>query len=381
MKSITHQWDIPFRYIIFVTAAILVLALAWYIRIISAPLIIAGTIAYLLSPIINFLSSATHLSRKAAAMIVFFVGVGLMFCILFFGIPILLSELRDLVINMNTALDQIQASLASASPTTIAGIQFSTDGLIPALRSSASSALIIPSPQEVLQIVESTSRGFLWVLVTMVSTYYLMTDWSLLRNWFIKLAPEHDQPDLQQLYLQIRAVWMSYLRGQLLLMLVVGIVFAIIWAAIGLPGALVLGLITGLFSLVPEIGPLAATLMAATVALIEGSNFLPISNFWFMALVIGIYAALINVKNVWLRPFIMGRSVNMHEGLVFLAIIAAVVTTGILGALLVVPTLASAGVVGSYIRKKLLGQPAFGKLNPTDRVIHKIKKTTRLKRH
>jgi len=359
-----NQWDITFRYIVFLAVVVMILASAWYIRVVFMPLLTAGVIAYLLSPVINVLAHTTRFSRKAAARIVFFAGVGTIIAILFFATPIILTEMRELIANINSALEQIQETLMQ--PTEIGGVKISLGSFIPAFRNSISEAFIVPTPEEALLLIESTSRGFLWVLVILVSTYYLMTDWKQLREWLIGLTPDAYHDDLRHLYQQIREVWMGYLRGQVLLMVIVGVVFAIIWTAIGLPGALVLGMLTGLFSLVPEIGPLAATIMAAIVALIQGSNFLPISNLWFAVLVVGIYVGLINIKNVWLRPFIMGRSVNMHEGVVFLAIIAAVVTAGVMGALLVVPMLASARVIGQYVRRKILGLPSFDDLPPRD---------------
>jgi predicted PurR-regulated permease PerM len=357
MRPNHQQWDLPFRYIALITAVIATLALAWSVRIIFAPLITAAVIAYLLSPIVNLLAKTTRLPRKAAAMVVFFGGMAFILAFLFLGIPILLTELREVAGNLSTALEQIQNSLMT--PVNIAGLQISFEGLIPAFRKALSDMLVVPTPNEALLIIESTSRGFLWVLVTLVSTYYLMTDWVQLRTWLIGLAPDNYQPDLHHLYQQVREVWMGYLRGQVLLMVIVGIVFTIVWTAIGLPGALVLGLLTGFLSLVPEIGPLATTVVAAIVALLQGSNFLPITNFWFMVLVIVLYTILIQIKGIWLRPFIMGRSVNMHEGMVFLSIIAAVVVAGVLGALLIVPVLASANVIGRYLRRKILGLPPF----------------------
>jgi hypothetical protein len=56
---------------------------------------------------------------------------------------------------------------------------------------------------------------------------------------------------------------------------------------------------------------------------------------------------------------IYGRSVHMHEGVVFVAIIAAVVFTGIVGAFIVVPALASLGIIGRYLHARILGLPAF----------------------
>ncbi len=140
-------------------------------------------------------------------------------------------------------------------------------------------------------------------------------------------------------------------------------------------------MLAGLFTLVPDVGPFIAVVLAAGVALLEGSSWIPLSNFWVAAIVIAVYLVLINLKNFFLRPIIMGRSVHMHEGLVFISIIVATILAGILGALLVVPVIASLVVVGGYIQRKVLGLPAFEgdgndqfvappeKINPPRRVI------------
>jgi predicted PurR-regulated permease PerM len=152
---------------------------------------------------------------------------------------------------------------------------------------------------------------------------------------------------------------MAYLRGQLVLMFIVGLVFTAAWIIIGIPGALVLGVIAGLFTLVPDVGPFLAMVLAAGVALLEGSTWIPLSNFWVAGIVILVYLVLINLKNFFLRPYIMGRSVHMNEALIFIAIVIATILKGILGALLVVPVLASVVVIGGYIQRRVSGLPAF----------------------
>jgi predicted PurR-regulated permease PerM len=164
---------------------------------------------------------------------------------------------------------------------------------------------------------------------------------------------------LEELYDRIRRVWMAYLRGQIVLMFIVGVVFTIAWIIIGIPGALVLGVIAGLFTLVPDVGPFLAMVLAAGVALLEGSTWIPLSNFWVAGIVVIAYLVLINLKNFFLRPYIMGRSVHMNEALVFIAIVIATILKGILGALLVVPLLASAVVIGGYVQRRILGLPPF----------------------
>jgi len=117
-----------------------------------------------------------------------------------------------------------------------------------------------------------------------------------------------------------------------------------------------LGVLAGLFTLVPDIGPIFAVALAMGVALLEGSTWIPLPNVWVMVIVFLVYFVLINLKNMWLRPFIMGRSVHMNEGVIFVAILVATILYGILGALLVVPVLASAVIVVNYLLKQILGE-------------------------
>ena len=169
-------------------------------------------------------------------------------------------------------------------------------------------------------------------------------------------------PKCEELYERIRRIWMAYLRGQIVLMVIVGVVFTIVWLFMGIPGALVLGVLAGLFTLVPDVGPFIAVTLAAGVALLEGSTWGPLAglpNFWVAGIVLVTYLILINLKNFFLRPIIMGRSVHMNEGLVFIVILIATILEGILGALLVVPVLASVVVIAGYIQRKVLGLPAF----------------------
>jgi len=357
----TRNWSLPTRYFVLVLVVIALVVVAWIIRGLFQPLIIAGLIAYILSPVVDLFEKRVRMRHAVAVNLVYFISLGIILAIPATLVPVLMGELQTLSSDLMDIMEQLRWFLSR--PVTIAGFTLIPHGSLPDI-SEALRNWIIPLPENALRILESTSRNAAWLLVIVVSVYYLLLDWEHAREWLIRLSPETYRKDTRRLFLEIKKVWSAYLRGQLALMFIVGVVFTIIWFAIGLPGALIIGILTGLFSLVPEIGPLIATLLAIAVALVEGSNFLPISNFWFGLLVLGIYLVLINFKNIWLRPHIMGRSVHMHQGLVFVAIIAAVVFQGILGALIIVPVLASAVVVGRYLRRRLLGLPPFQEPDP-----------------
>ena len=142
-------------------------------------------------------------------------------------------------------------------------------------------------------------------------------------------------------------------------MFIVGVVYTIVWAALGVPAALTLGIIIGLLTIIPDIGPAIGAGIATVVAFIEGSTYLNIPNFWFAALILGIYVVLINLKNILIRPRLFGKSVQMHEGVVFVLIILAVVMQGVLAAIVVIPVVASVSIVGRYFINALYGQPQF----------------------
>ncbi|MCS7011024.1 MAG: AI-2E family transporter [Anaerolineales bacterium] len=349
-------WSTPTRFFVLGLIIAFVIAVAWWMRELFEPLILAGVIAYLLYPLVDFLRTRLRMNTKVAAHLVYFTALILMIALPGSLVPFLSRQAAQVTTDLLHTLDQIEATLAR--PVSLGIVTLHLEDLVPELKRSFTTFLT-PLPEDAWHILESTSRGALWFLVVIVTTYYFVTDWDRVREWLIRLAPQEYQPDMRRLYVEIKQVWLAYLRGQLTLMVIVGITFSILWSIIGLPGAVLLGIIGGLLSIIPDVGPFAATALAVIVALLEGSTWMPVNNFLFALIVAGLYVVLINVKNVWLRPYILGRSVHMHEGVVFVAIIAAVVFTGILGAFIIVPVLASLAAIGRYLRARLLGLDPF----------------------
>jgi predicted PurR-regulated permease PerM len=138
-------------------------------------------------------------------------------------------------------------------------------------------------------------------------------------------------------------------------MLLVGVLTGLGAAAVGLRRAAALGLLAGALDLIPSLGPMAATVTAAAIAWFEGSAHLRLSNAEVTVLVVVLYVAIQLLEEVWLRPRIMGQSLRLHPGLVFVAVVGALALGGALIALIIVPLLGSAGVVGRYLHRQILG--------------------------
>lgn len=372
-----QNWHLPFRYVIGIMIIVAFVALLLYAPQAVRALVIAGFVAYLISPGVTFLMERTGLARAVAVNIVYFatlivlVGVPAVLTPIFFDeIQIVARDLLNLAAELRDILTQ---------PVQFGGWVFHFEQLGEGL-AQLEDTVLRPLPKQALALLETTSLNILWFLVIIVSVHLFMTEWPNMREWMIQLAPQAYAPDMRELYRRIRNVWMAYLRGQLVLMFIVGVVFTVVWLALGIPGALVLGVLAGLLTLVPDVGPFVASALVVGVALLEGSSWIPLSNFFVAGIVALVYVVLINLKNFFLRPIIIGRSVHMNEGMIFIAIMIATIRAGILGALLVVPVLASAVVIMKYLWRRVSGLSAFADDGSTQFAAppNKIRKLRRL---
>lgn len=362
MNNKTDQWSIPFRYTMGIIIFISVVTLLIYASEAVMMFIIAAFVAYLISPAVVFLMERTKLSRTAAVNIIYFAALIVLVGIPATLTPIFFDEIQLVAQDLLELSQELSGFLLE--PIRIGGLELHLEQVGESLAHFQEN-MLTPLPEEALELLEATSVNVLWLLIILVSVHLFMSEWPRMRSWLIHLAPEPYQPDMAELYSRLRNVWMAYLRGQIVLMVVVGVVFTIAWAAIGIPGALVLGVVAGLFTLVPDVGPTLAAALAIGVALLEGSTWIRLSEDPVLNnLIVGgitfiVYLILINLKNFLVRPIIMGRSLHMNEALIFIAILTATIIWGILGALLIVPVMASVSVIMEYLRRRVLGLPPF----------------------
>jgi len=351
-----NRWSSEVRITAFLLAVIFFVALLWLFRGAISPLVISAIIAYVLSPISDFLYDKTRLSRKLAVTIVYVVAILILLAIPASITPVVINQVQGIDVNIAELIrsyDQLVTSPIHIFQWVIFPNQF-----LPTIPDTPSE-YFSPIAEYTLHYVEEISKNIFWVLVSLVSIYYLMVDGHKLSGWIIRVAPKEFRSDVDHLLQQLRQVWADYLRSQLAFMFVVGLVDSVVWLAVGLPGAIFLGVLTGLTSFVHEIGAVVSGVLSVGVAMLLGSHFIQISNFWFAVLVLILYLILTALKNLWIRPVIVGRHVHLHSGVVFVIIIAALIFYGALAAFVAVPIFVSMLVLGRYLRRRILGLPPF----------------------
>lgn len=371
----TVRWNQTTRRVVAVLLVALSVALLWYLRELFFPLVLAGFLAYLLNPLVDYVDERTPLPRSGAVTLVFLVVLVVVVLLAALLLPDLVAQLRDSSEELQRSLEAVEALIAALEaelrrvlPAGLAGesgdlgIQLLLADLVQEIQLRINQTL---QAERMVVLVQSTTNNVVWALVTLVTAFYLLKDWARLRDWLFGLAPRASRRDVRRLYVEVRRVWQLYLRGQLRLMIFVGGLCVLGGLLVGLPGAVLLGVMAGVLDIIPSLGPTIAMVLATIVAFAVGSTILPISTFWFAVLVLGIYAAIQLVENIWLRPQIMGSSVRLHPGVVFVAFFTAIMLSGIVLALLIVPLVGTAFVVGRYVRCRMLGIPPWDGDVPT----------------
>jgi predicted PurR-regulated permease PerM len=217
--------------------------------------------------------------------------------------------------------------------------------------------------QGTLDVAVNIASGAFWLIFILMAAFYLVKDADTITGQFDELTPPGYGDDIARLRQQITDVWHAFLRGQLLLGGAMIVITTLGCMAVGLPYPLVMGLIAGVMEFVPNVGPIIALVPAALVALFQGSNFLPLSNPWFMVVVIVLYIVIQQIEGNVLIPRILGRSLNLHPLLVFIAVIAGGSLAGILGMLLAAPVLATLRVVFRYTLYRLYDRDPFTEMD------------------
>jgi predicted PurR-regulated permease PerM len=351
------QWSLSTKYIVLAFILGAILAIITYARPLIGPLVISALLAFVLNPLVDRLAAYRRLRRDSAVLIVYLLFLALLIAIPSVVTPLVIRQFLNLSIDLLAMEQQMNTFLSQTI--TIGGMSFSPPALIPQDLNEYLQEFILQASTGAFTRLGELTFNLAWLLVIMVTTYYLLKDSARLSRWVIGLAPKGYHDDARKFLSKLNRIWSAYLRGQLILMLAISVSTSVAMSAIGLRGALGVGILAGLLDIIPSLGPLIAGVIAALVALIFGSSYLNISNLIFAIIVIIIFLVIQQIENIWLRPQIMGQTLRLHPGLVFVGVIGALALSGILGALVIIPLMATIDVLGKYIHAKLRDAPPW----------------------
>lgn len=314
----------------------------WLFSAVLTPFVLGITIAYLLDPLVRWLE-ARKIGRTAAAVLIltiFFVGVSLLLLLL---IPPLYRELSQLA---NQAPGYLQALADRLQPYLDTVEQELQDGALnervrEALGSNMGNAINLGSG--LLSGLLSGGRamiGFLSLLVvTPLVAFFMMREWQRVIDRIDGLIPRHNYNEIRELVVRIDRKISGFVRGQLLVALSLGVLYAVALSFAGLDFSVLIGLGAGLLSIIPLFGSIVGLLASVIVAWFQTSDIA------YVALIAGIFLVGQLLEGNVITPKLLGGSVGMHPLWILFSIMAGASLLGILGMMIAVPVAAAIGVL------------------------------------
>jgi len=306
-------------------------------------------LAYLGDPIVDRLESF-RITRTLSVVIVFFALFIIMLPVLFFVVPLLESQIKLLIVNTPGYIDWVMVNLEPTLQQTF-GIN------IPALEIEQLKSSFKEEFSNAGGFIKSlvrtvTHSGFVvagWaanLFLIPVITFYLLRDWDRLIAYLHDLLPRDIEPTFVMLTKESDEMLGAFLRGQMLVMLALGSIYAVGLKLIGLELSLLIGMFAGILSFIPFMGLIVGIVVAGVAVLLQTQD--PTNLLW----VCGVFIFAQLLEGTILTPLLVGDRIGLHPVAVIFAVLAGGQLFGFFGILLALPVFAVIAVLLRYLHKK-----------------------------
>lgn len=318
-------------------------------RDVLAPFVIGITIAYLLNPLVLRLEKL-NMSRTLATIgilaIFFLLVTGLIVLI----IPPLYRELAQLAEALPQYLqmlnERIQPYMNQVEAEVNAGnLDQSFREMV---QNNIGNAFSFSST--LLGSVLSGGRAFIGFLSLLVITplvaFFMMREWPKFTSGVDELIPRHNHDEIKGLLSDIDRKIAGFVRGQLLVALSLGLIYAVALTLVGLDFGFLIGLMSGLLSIIPLFGSIVGLLVSVLVAWFQATDLV------FVLTVAAIFMVGQVLEGNVITPKLVGGSVGMHPLWILFSIMAGASLFGIVGMMISVPVAATIGVLLGFAIEK-----------------------------
>ncbi len=351
------------RTILIAALFLIVLVVLWVARGALFPYILALVLAYLMLPAVNLadrtiarLARGFRFSRPAAILAVYLVVIGLVVAFVSLVVPVVAEQFRVLWANRDDLTLRIRglvdASLGWYERTVPADIQAQIATLVQRAAGTVTSALQT-GVVRTFSVVTSTVSFIIGMSVVPFWLFYVLNDQAKARRGLVSAVPLRFRADFLNLLRITDGILGAYLRGQLLLCVFIGGMATVGLTLLGVQYAAVLGLIAGVFEILPFIGPILGLVPAVVVAAIQS----PILGVWTLTL----FLAIQQTENLFLVPRISGQAVKLHPAVIMVVLVIGNEVAGLWGMILAVPFTAIVRDVFKYLYSRFQDEPLTAK--------------------
>ncbi len=342
--------------------ALLTLGFAWVVNVLSSiliPLAIAGVIAYLLDPIVDWFQRKRGFKRQNAIILVFCIAVLLLLGTVASLMPSLITQVGKLTTEFPKKAKKFQENLSSiVNPANTSTNVLTKPGWFEAPQDWMKDVVVSneKAREFTVNAVEKISAwvleqlkkvmslfGFLagLALVPVYVFYFLLEKRGIKRNWTDYL-PVRESQVKEEIVFVLRSIndcLIVFFRGQVLVAMCVGVLLTFGFLLIGLEYAILLGVMAGLLGIIPYLGVALSIIPAFILAMIQ---FVPDDGWFKPILVLVWFAAVQAMEGLIISPKIIGDRVGLHPLTIIIAVmVGTTLLGGIMGGVLAIPLTAA----------------------------------------
>lgn len=348
--ELKHQllfWTAVFAFII---------GLMWLLGDVLLPFVAGMAIAYLCNPLTNRLQR-WRIPRRLGAVIVLTLVMLFFVLLILLIMPVIGSQLTGFIHDLPGYVARLQALITDPSRpwlSKLAGESLPGADTSPADLIKQASGFIAAFLAKLWSGGTAVVAVFSLLVITPVVAFYFLVDWPRIVTTFEKLIPRSQHDTVVKLAREVDAAMSGFVRGQTIVCVVLGVLYAAALSAVGLKFGLLIGLVSGLISFIPYVGSITGFVLATGIAL---AQFWP--DWRWIAAVIAIFLIGQFIEGNVLVPKLVGDSIGLHPLWLMFALFAFGYLFGFLGLLLAVPMAAAAGVLVRFGTDRYLHSPFY----------------------
>ncbi|MBV1220061.1 AI-2E family transporter [Listeria monocytogenes] len=314
------------------------------LKTVAAPIILAGISYYLFNPIIDWLEKHKW-KRGWAIALLYLVIIGLLILLFSFVIPAVKDQIVSLFKSFPGYWDQITQKFDEFSRSSLFDqlkdkLNTNMSDIMKTL-STKGTSVINSAISSIGSIVGTVTEVVLAIVTTPLVLFYLLKDGKKLPDFLLKMLPVNGRAHTRQVLGEANHQISSYIRGQIIVSLCIGILLFIGYLIIGLPYALTLAIIAACTSIVPYLGPAIAITPAIIIAIVTSP--------WLLIKLIIVWCVVQLLEGKFISPQVMGKTLKVHPITILFVILVAGNLFGVLGVIFAVPGYAVLKVIVTHV--------------------------------
>jgi len=317
-------------------------------------MIVASIITYLFQPMVLYLTERTRMSWRLSATLIFLVfvilliglvaGAGLAIAQQLIG---LVSFLQDFTEDLPQFAEDLTAYLEGFGVSDLINLNDLANRLLEIVQ-----PLLGQAGSIVGSIATGAATGIGRTFFMILVSYFMLSESRRVGSFSIVQIPQYDY-DFRRMSRQLRLVWDSFFRGQIIIFVLIFFVYLLVFSTLGVRYSVALAVLTGLAVFIPYVGIWVTVIVLVLVTLFQPDNYFGILNWQYAAMILAITLVINFTFDNYITPRFFGRTLDIHPAAVLVAALFMASLLGLIGIFLAAPVVATIKLVGIYVFRKM----------------------------